>query len=107
MRVASFAVALVIAASVSLAGQPVLKAFPVSLKLVDVSLSEVLDFIGRMAKLDIQVDDAVPQEVRERKIANVVFRDADLESVLRVVTSRDGLTFDIVDEKTIYIRLPR
>ena len=105
MRVASFAVALVIAASTSLTAQPVLKLPPVSLRIVDTPFSEVLDFVGRMAKLDIQIDDAVPQEVLDRKIPTVVFRNADLVDVLKFLTKYNGLEFEIVDEDSIYIRV--
>jgi hypothetical protein len=107
MRVASFAIALVIAGSVSLAGQPALKSTRVSFEIVDASLTEVLDLIGRIAEIDIEVDDAVPEEVRDRKIDTAAFHTADLESVLKVVTSYHGLTFDIVDENTIDVRLPQ
>ena len=104
MRVASFAIALVIAASVSFAGQPVLKSPPVSFRIADASLSEILDLVARIAALDIQVDDEVPQEVLDRKVDNVVFRNADVESVLKFLTRHSGLTLEIVDEDSIYIR---
>jgi len=106
MRVASFALALVMAASVSLAGQPVLKKSPpVSLRIVDAPLSEVLDLVRKLAKLEIQIDDAVPQEVLDRKIPNVVFRNADLEDVLKFLAKHNGLEVEIVDEDSIYIRV--
>jgi type II secretory pathway component GspD/PulD (secretin) len=105
MRVASFAVALVVTASVSLAGQPVLKSPPVSFRIENAPLSEVLDLVGKIAELDIQIDDAVPQEVLDRKIPNVVFRNADLEDVLKFLTKYNGLEVEIVDEDSIYVRV--
>jgi hypothetical protein len=105
MRVAAFAIALVIAVSVSLAGQPGLKSFPLSFEIDDAPLSEVLDFIGRMADLDIQIDDAVPREVLDRKMKTVAFHNTDVEMVLKLVTSHSKLTFDILDENSIYIRV--
>jgi hypothetical protein len=106
MRIASFAVGLVIAASVSLAGQPVLKkSSPVNLRIVDTPLSQVLDLVRKVAELEIQIDDAVPQEVLDRKIPNVVFRDADLQDVLKFLTKYNGLEVEIIDEDSIYIRV--
>ena len=105
MRAASFAVALAVAASVLLAGQPVLKSPPVSFRIVDAPLSEVLNLVGKSAELDIQIDDAVPQEVLDRKIPNLVFRNADVEDVLKFLTKHNGLEFEIVDEDSIYIRV--
>ena len=105
MRVASFAIALLIAASVSAAGQAVLKSPPVSFTVADASLAEVLDLVARIAALDIRIDDAVPQEVLERKVDKIVFRNADVESVVKFLMKHSGLTFDIVDDHSIYIRV--
>jgi hypothetical protein len=108
MRIALFAAGLVIAASISVAGQPVLKKSPpVSLRIVDAPLSEVLDLVRKRAELDIQIDDAVPQELLDRKIPDVVFRNADLQDVLKFLTKYSGLEVEIVDEDSIYIRVRR
>jgi hypothetical protein len=105
MRVASFAVAVVIAASVALTAQPVLKSSRVSFRIAGAPLSKVLDLIGKIAEIDIQIDDAVPQEMLDRPIPNVVFRNAGLEDVLKFLAKHNGLAVEIVDEDSIHIRV--
>lgn len=102
--VARLAVALVLASSISVFAQPVLKTANFTLNIADGTLVEVLDLIGRTTGVDIQIDQSVAAEVKNEKLKDVSFQNAQLEDALRFLASRRGLTLEVIDEKTVRIR---
>jgi hypothetical protein len=104
MRVVRFAIAFALISVVSMQGQVALKPTTVNLRVVDTTFAELVDTIARTTALDIRLDDTVGEEARNLKVEHIVFRDASLESVLTFLTDRSGLTFEVIDEKTVRIR---
>jgi hypothetical protein len=106
MFVARLAVAMVLVSVLSAFAQPALK--PVasfSFTVVDGTLMEVFDVLARTTGIEIQLDDDASAEAKSRKVDRVNFVKARLEDVLQFLTRQSGLTFEVVDEDTVRIRL--
>jgi hypothetical protein len=104
MRIVRLAIAFALTSVVSMQGQVALKPTTVNLRVVDATLADLVGTIARTTAIDIRLDDTVGEEARSRKVEHVVFRDASLESVLTFLTDQAGLTFEVIDEKTVQIR---
>lgn len=108
MRIVRYIGALALTSAVMVSAQaPVLSAPNVNLRLNEVNFAEAIQVIASAGGITIELDESVPAEVRTRQVAMVNFRDATMDSVLRFVTERSGLTFVVVDAKTVRIQMQR
>ena len=105
MRASGIFIALALTSTISLAAQPVLTPARLSLIVVDATLTEVFTTITRTTGTEILIDASAAEQVKIEKLGRVNFENAQLEDALRFLTNSQGLTFEIVDEKTVRIRV--
>ena len=75
---------------------------PITLKLVDTRLEEAIAMIGRFAGITIQWDATVTEEARSQTVT-VSFVNAQLVKALALVLDETGLTYVVVEAKTVRI----
>ena len=78
---------------------------PITVTFVDSSFEDAVSFIAKYAKLTIEIDQSVSQELRREPIAGgpIKLRDVTIEEALRTLTERNGLAYSIVNAKTVRI----
>lgn len=78
---------------------------PITVTFVDASFEDAVSFIAQFARLTIEIDQSVPQELRREAIAGgpIRMRDVTIEDALRTLTARNGLAYSIVNAKTVRI----
>ena len=78
---------------------------PITVTFVDASLADAVSFIAKFARLTIEIDQSVSQELQREPIAGgpITMRDVTIEEALRTVTARNGLAYSIVNAKTVRI----
>ena len=87
-------------------GAPVLdRPAPVTMKLADARLEEALEMVCRLAGLTIQWDARISAEARSRPLtgATISFIDTPAADALAFLASKVGLTYVVVDAKTVRI----
>lgn len=78
---------------------------PITLKLVDASLEEAIGMMGRFAGITVQWDASVSEEMRSQ-LVTASFVNAQLDNALALLMHEAGLTYVVVDAKTVRIALP-
>ena len=86
------------------AAQPSSPAATVTLAIVDATFVETLATIEKVTGMEIRVDEAVPEGVKERKVPHVNFVNARVDDALQFLAKFSGLVVEIVDEKTAVIK---
>ena len=78
---------------------------PITVTFVDSSFEDAVSFIAKYAKLTIEIDQSVTQELQREPIAGgpIKLRDVTIEQALRTLTERNGLAYSIVNAKTVRI----
>jgi hypothetical protein len=87
-------------------GQPVLDPAPsINVTFVDTSFEAAVSFIAKFAKLTIEIDQSVPQDLRREPIAGapIKMKDVTIDQALRALTERNGLAYSIVNARTVRI----
>jgi hypothetical protein len=81
---------------------------PVTVKLADARLEDALATVCRLAGLTIQWDAKFSVETRSRTLtgATVNFVDTPAADALAFLTKQVGLTYVVVDGKTVRITMP-
>lgn len=72
---------------------------PFTVLFVNASFTDVMSFLGRHAGIEIRIDEAE----RHHTISRVNLEKATLEEVLETLTHQVGLSWEVVDEKTVRI----
>ncbi len=79
---------------------------PVTMELVDASIEEALEMVGELAGIAIQWDAGVREEVRSQPAAvRIVLVNARAVEALAFLTKQAGLTYVVIDGKTVRIQL--
>ena|SRR5689334_16609590 len=70
-----------------------------------VSFEKAISFLSQFSGVTIEVDDSVSEELRQEPLADYAmkFAGATFEQAIAQITRVKGLTYTIVDEKTIRI----
>ena len=78
---------------------------PINVTFVDASFEDAVSFIAKYARLTIEIDQSVSQQLRREPIAGapVKMQDVTIEEALRALTARIGLDYSIVNAQTVRI----
>ena len=70
---------------------------PISVTFVDASFEDAVSFIAKFARLTIEIDQSVPQELRRDAIAGapIKLQDVTIEEALGALTERNGLAYSL------------
>jgi hypothetical protein len=80
---------------------------PVTLDLVDASVEEAIEMVGKLAGIAIEWHADVRAEVRSQPAAiRIVFVNSPVDKALAFMTQQVGLSYVVVDPKTVRIVLP-
>jgi hypothetical protein len=75
---------------------------PVNLEANDVSVAKVLPFLGAACGIEIRVE-SVDETQAVRAVQSLRFQQAKVADIFRMLLQASGLTFKVVDEKTIVV----
>ena len=78
---------------------------PINVTFVDASFEEAVSFIAKFAKLTIEIDQSVPQELQRQPLSGgpLKMQAVTIEEALLALTERNGLAYSIVNAKTVRI----
>ncbi|HEX7283340.1 MAG TPA: hypothetical protein VF239_14885 [Vicinamibacterales bacterium] len=107
MHIAPLLVAVTVAAGAPAPQQPSTTPATVTLQIVDATFAETLATISKVSGIEIRVDEAVPVEVKERKLPHVNFVNARVDDALAFLAKHLTVKVEVVDEKTVVIKLPK
>ena len=101
------AIALVLAAVLHAQSAPALPACmqnapPVNVEAKDVSVAKVLPFLGASCGVEIRVE-GVDETGVMRSVQSIRFQQARVADIFRMLVQASGLTYRVVDEKTIVV----
>lgn len=102
---ARLAIALVLVSTIPTFAQPVLRPARVTFTIVQKTLADVFDAITRVTGVAIEFDDDALAEAKSHEVKEMRFVNARLNDVLPFVIRDSRLTFEVVDENTVRIRL--
>lgn len=109
MRVLAFIGACILAAvSVVSAQSPTLASQrPLTVKFVDTTVLEAVEFLARQSRVTIRFDDEVPAGVRNGRLepSPLSLVNVQLAEALQSITNSNGLAFVMVDRTTVVIRM--
>jgi hypothetical protein len=86
--------------------QPTLAATqPFSVVFVMPKFEQAISSLAQMTGVTIEIDQTVGDDIRQQPVADTAlnFRDVKLEEAIRVITRLKGLSYTVVDEKSIRI----
>ena len=86
--------------------QPTLAATqPFSVVFVMPKFEQAISSLAQMTGVTIEIDQTVADEIRRQPVADTTlnFRDVKLEEAIGLITRLKGLSYTIVDERTIKI----
>jgi len=75
---------------------------PVNLEAKDVSVPKVLPFLGASCGVEIRIE-GVDETAAVRSLPNLRFHQAKVVDIFRMLVQASGLTYRVVDEKTIVV----
>ena len=86
--------------------QPTLAATqPFSVVFVMPKFEQAISSLAQMTGVTIEIDQTVGDDIRQQPVADTAlnFRDVKLEEAIGVITRLKGLSYTVVDEKSIRI----
>ena len=78
----------------------------VTLTIVTATLADAVEAIAKQGGVAVRFDERIASEVRDRRLSKspVLFSDAPVETALRFLLSREGLTLVDLDAKTFLVQ---
>ncbi|MDP3720711.1 MAG: hypothetical protein Q8T13_23360 [Acidobacteriota bacterium] len=80
---------------------------PLTVKFVETTVSEAVDFLARQSKITIRFDDEVPASVRDGRLepSPMSLVNVQLAAALQSIANSNGLAFEVIDPTTVLIRI--